>query len=97
MEGIFRVSARVSDVDNLRAAYRRTTGQGNVELDRWQDLHVHACALKQWLRDLPYPLFSYELYDAFKWALGTRNSGLRGFIRFILFFLFPLCLCHRIR
>lgn len=70
LEGIFRVSARVNEIEELRAAYRRGVATGSVDLTRWTELHVHACALKQWLRDLPLPLFSYELYDAFKWALG---------------------------
>lgn len=40
-----------------------------VNLDDY-NIHVIASVLKQWLRDLPNPLMTFELYDEFLRATG---------------------------
>lgn len=41
-----------------------------VNLDDY-NIHVIASVLKQWLRDLPNPLMTFELYEEFLRATGT--------------------------
>lgn len=41
----------------------------SVNLDDY-NIHVIASVLKQWLRDLPSPLMTFELYEEFLRAMG---------------------------
>ena len=50
----------------------------SVNLDDY-NIHVIASVLKQWLRDLPSPLMTFELYEEFLRAMGEFFvSPLRG-------------------
>ena len=37
----------------------------NVRDPRWSDIHVFSGALKLYLRDLPEPIFTYQMYSDF--------------------------------
>ena len=58
----------------------------NVNLDDY-NIHVIASVFKQWLRDLPNPLMTFELYEEFLRAMGKGHpfpllqDGLRLDIR----------------
>lgn len=39
------------------------------------NIHVIASVFKQWLRDLPNPLMTFELYEEFIRAMGEWSSG----------------------
>lgn len=41
----------------------------NMNLDDY-NIHVIASVFKQWLRDLPNPLMTFELYEEFVRAMG---------------------------
>lgn len=41
----------------------------SINLDDY-NIHVIASVLKQWLRDLPSPLMTFELYEEFLRAMG---------------------------
>lgn len=43
-----------------------------VTLDDY-NIHVIASVLKQWLRDLPNPLMTFELYEEFLRATGMAT------------------------
>lgn len=43
----------------------------NVNLDDY-NIHVIASVFKQWLRDLPNPLMTFELYEEFLRAMGEE-------------------------
>lgn len=45
------------------------TDVNGVNLDDY-NIHVIASVLKQWLRDLPNPLMTFELYEEFLRAMG---------------------------
>lgn len=47
-----------------------------VSLDDY-NIHVIASVLKQWLRDLPSPLMTFELYEEFLRAMGKLPIGPR--------------------
>ena len=38
------------------------------------NIHVIASVLKQWLRDLPSPLMTFELYEEFLRAMGKAST-----------------------
>ncbi|KAF5906294.1 rho GTPase-activating protein 17 isoform X1, partial [Clarias magur] len=59
-EGLFRITAGASKLKKLKAALDCSTSQ--LE-EFYSDPHAVAGALKSYLRELPEPLMTYELYD----------------------------------
>lgn len=47
----------------------------NVNLDDY-NIHVIASVFKQWLRDLPNPLMTFELYEEFLRVMGEEPPSL---------------------
>jgi len=62
LEGIFRVSGRKNDLDDLR---RRLDRGEEVEYSTISDPHVISGILKLYLRELSEPLLTFRLYDEF--------------------------------
>eukprot|EP00211_Chloroparvula_japonica_P003773 CAMPEP_0119139102 /NCGR_PEP_ID=MMETSP1310-20130426/26889_1 /TAXON_ID=464262 /ORGANISM="Genus nov. species nov., Strain RCC2339" /LENGTH=703 /DNA_ID=CAMNT_0007130361 /DNA_START=62 /DNA_END=2173 /DNA_ORIENTATION=+ len=63
VEGLFRLSGSSSEVAAYKEAF--TVGE-NVNFDQdATDPHTIASLFKMWLRELPEPLLTYELYEAF--------------------------------
>lgn len=54
------------------------TDVDSVNLDVY-NIHVIASAFKQWLRDLPNPLMTFELYEEFIRAMGKWTGSLTVF------------------
>lgn len=50
-----------------------------VTLDDY-NIHVIASVLKQWLRDLPNPLMTFELYEEFLRATGMATYSIFGLL-----------------
>ena len=75
VEGIFRLSGNSNDIQDLKRAYDR---EEEVELESAvNDPSVVAGLLKQYLRELPQPLFTFDLYDTFitaQQAVTTAES-----------------------
>lgn len=46
----------------------------SINLDDY-NIHVIASVFKQWLRDLPNPLLTFELYEEFLRAMGTPSAS----------------------
>uniref|UniRef100_A0A8C6Y8H9 Myosin IXA n=1 Tax=Naja naja TaxID=35670 RepID=A0A8C6Y8H9_NAJNA len=76
-EGIYRKSGSTNKVKELRQGL--DTGIERVNLDDY-NIHVIASVFKQWLRDLPNPLMTFELYEEFLRAMGLqeRKEAIRG-------------------
>lgn len=76
-EGIYRKSGSTNKIKELRQGL--DTDIDNVNLDDY-NIHVIASVFKQWLRDLPNPLMTFELYEEFLRAMGLRErrETLRG-------------------
>ena len=73
MEGIFRVAGQ-----NVRCTkIREELNENGSVFDEFEDPHNVATVIKQWLRDLPFPVFLYENFDK-----------LISFIRWFFFYLF---------
>nr|XP_040018575.1 unconventional myosin-IXAa-like isoform X13 [Gasterosteus aculeatus aculeatus] len=76
-EGIYRKSGSTNKIKELRLGL--DTDVSVVSLDDY-NIHVIASVLKQWLRDLPSPLMTFELYEEFLRAMGQpdRREVIRG-------------------
>ncbi|XP_054864707.1 unconventional myosin-IXAa-like isoform X8 [Amphiprion ocellaris] len=76
-EGIYRKSGSTNKIKELRQGL--DTDVSSVNLDDY-NIHVIASVLKQWLRDLPSPLMTFELYEEFLRAMGQpdKREVIRG-------------------
>ncbi|XP_031979202.1 unconventional myosin-IXa isoform X1 [Corvus moneduloides] len=76
-EGIYRKSGSTNKIKELRQGL--DTDINNVNLDDY-NIHVIASVFKQWLRDLPNPLMTFELYEEFLRVMGLqeRKETVRG-------------------
>uniref|UniRef100_A0A8C2X2L1 Myosin IXA n=1 Tax=Cyclopterus lumpus TaxID=8103 RepID=A0A8C2X2L1_CYCLU len=72
-EGIYRKSGSTNKIKELRQGL--DTDVSIVSLDDY-NIHVIASVLKQWLRDLPSPLMTFELYEEFLRAMGELTVSL---------------------
>mmetsp|Transcript_19495 Transcript_19495/g.74816 ORF Transcript_19495/g.74816 Transcript_19495/m.74816 type:complete len:687 (-) Transcript_19495:83-2143(-) len=62
LEGLFRISASASIVEYYKDQY--DCGE-EVTFDNIYDFHIPANLLKLYLREMPEPLFTFDLYDRF--------------------------------
>ncbi|XP_036099030.1 unconventional myosin-IXa isoform X11 [Molossus molossus] len=69
-EGIYRKSGSTNKIKELRQGL--DTDAESVNLDDY-NIHVIASVFKQWLRDLPNPLMTFELYEEFLRAMGLQE------------------------
>uniref|UniRef100_A0A3Q2ZKV0 Rho GTPase activating protein 1 n=1 Tax=Hippocampus comes TaxID=109280 RepID=A0A3Q2ZKV0_HIPCM len=61
IEGIFRRSANVTLVKEIQLRYN--SGRKPVNFREMEDVHLAAVILKKFLRELPEPLLTYQLYN----------------------------------
>ncbi|KAM4746861.1 unconventional myosin-IXa isoform 2-T2 [Rhinophrynus dorsalis] len=76
-EGIYRKPGSTNKIRELRQSL--DTDIDSVNLDEY-NIHVIASVFKQWLRELPNPLMTFELYEEFlrSMGLGERKETVRG-------------------
>ncbi|KAM7424521.1 hypothetical protein PAMA_000728 [Pampus argenteus] len=76
-EGIYRKSGSTNKIKELKLGL--DTDVDSMNLDDY-NIHVIASVFKQWLRDLPNPLMTFELYEEFIRAMGLQDKKemLRG-------------------
>ncbi|XP_062849120.1 unconventional myosin-IXAb isoform X2 [Trichomycterus rosablanca] len=70
-EGIYRKSGSTNKIKELKLGL--DTDVNSVILDDY-NIHVIASVLKQWLRDLPNPLMTFELYEEFLRAAALQDK-----------------------
>ncbi|XP_047196371.1 unconventional myosin-IXAa isoform X3 [Hippoglossus stenolepis] len=70
-EGIFRKSGSTNKIKELKQGL--DTDVDNMNLDDY-NIHVIASVFKQWLRDLPNPLMTFELYEEFLRGVGLQDK-----------------------
>lgn len=73
-EGLFRIAAGASKLKKLKAALDCSTSQ--LE-DFYSDPHAVAGALKSYLRELPEPLLTFQLYDDWSQAASVPDPDTR--------------------
>jgi hypothetical protein len=54
---------------------REQIDAGKSDFQDVDDVHVLAAVVKMFFRDLPDPIMTYELYDAFSQVSGIRHSS----------------------
>nr|XP_057921897.1 rho GTPase-activating protein 36 isoform X3 [Doryrhamphus excisus] len=87
--GIFRVGSSKKRVRQLREDFDMGV---DVQLDEEQSVHDVAALLKEFLRDMPDPLLSRELYPAFLHANLLRGAEQLQYLQHLLYLL-PPCNC----
>ncbi|XP_018621037.2 unconventional myosin-IXa-like isoform X2 [Scleropages formosus] len=70
-EGIYRKSGSTNKIKELKQGL--DTDVDSMNLDDY-NIHVIASVFKQWLRDLPNPLLTFELYEEFLRAMGLQDK-----------------------
>ncbi|KAJ1653522.1 hypothetical protein IWQ61_006371 [Dispira simplex] len=63
--GIYRVPGSVAGINNLKRAFNAGDWEVPLTSDECSDINVVAGALKLFLRELPEPLLTFQLYDGF--------------------------------
>uniref|UniRef100_A0A8C7ZZF1 Myosin IXA n=1 Tax=Oryzias sinensis TaxID=183150 RepID=A0A8C7ZZF1_9TELE len=74
-EGIYRKPGSANKIKELRLGLDNDVD--GINLDDY-NIHVIASVFKQWLRDLPNPLMTFELYEEFVRAMGTYSAANPG-------------------
>ncbi|XP_051792515.1 unconventional myosin-IXAa isoform X4 [Acanthochromis polyacanthus] len=70
-EGIYRKSGSTNKIKELKQGL--DTDVDSMNLDDY-NIHVIASVFKQWLRDLPNPLMTFELYEEFIRVMGLQDK-----------------------
>ncbi|GJE93311.1 RhoGAP-domain-containing protein [Phanerochaete sordida] len=77
-QGIYRVGGTITKVKELRERLDRDLDSVNLDADEWaSEISVVTSVLKQWLRELPNPLMTFELHEDFLEAARVENDRLR--------------------
>uniref|UniRef100_A0A8C1YYL7 Myosin IXAa n=1 Tax=Cyprinus carpio TaxID=7962 RepID=A0A8C1YYL7_CYPCA len=79
-EGIYRKSGSTNKIKELKQGL--DTDVNGMNLDDY-NINVIASVFKQWLRDLPNPLMTFELYEEFLRAMGKQITHLNTLERLI--------------
>uniref|UniRef100_A0A671REM4 Unconventional myosin-IXa-like n=1 Tax=Sinocyclocheilus anshuiensis TaxID=1608454 RepID=A0A671REM4_9TELE len=70
-EGIYRKSGSTNKIKELKQGL--DTDVNGMNLDDY-NINVIGSVFKQWLRDLPNPLMTFELYEEFLRAMGLQDK-----------------------
>ncbi|KAJ2331215.1 hypothetical protein GGH92_009295, partial [Coemansia sp. RSA 2673] len=63
--GIYRVSGAAADVSRLRQLFNADPDAIDLSSDEFYDINVVSGVMKQFLRELPEPLMTYNLYEGY--------------------------------
>ncbi|XP_057302580.1 rho GTPase-activating protein 32-like isoform X1 [Hydractinia symbiolongicarpus] len=75
VDGIYRLSGIMSNLQRLRVSFDNDDEPPNLKDTRYlHDIHCISSLLKTYFRELPNPLFTYELYDKFVLAIGKDDD-----------------------
>ncbi|KAG5641792.1 hypothetical protein DXG03_004178 [Asterophora parasitica] len=77
-QGIYRISGTTSKVARLRQLLDQDLDAVDLDVVEWSgDINNVTSVLKQWLRDLPDPLLTFNLHQGFIEAAKIENDRLR--------------------
>ncbi|ORY04910.1 RhoGAP-domain-containing protein [Basidiobolus meristosporus CBS 931.73] len=60
--GIYRISGTASAIEQLRRDFNENSHTVDLSSEEWRDINVISGVLKQWLRELPEPVLTFDLY-----------------------------------
>lgn len=72
VDGLYRVSGNLAVIQKLRFAVNHDE-KVNLSDGKWEDIHVTTGALKMFFRELPEPLFTYNLFHDFVSAIKISD------------------------
>uniref|UniRef100_H3DM55 N-chimaerin n=1 Tax=Tetraodon nigroviridis TaxID=99883 RepID=H3DM55_TETNG len=76
-EGLYRVSGFSEHIEDVRLAFDRDGDKADISASAYADINIIAGALKLYLRDLPIPVITFELYTKFIQAARIPNADTR--------------------
>ncbi|XP_046890709.1 beta-chimaerin isoform X2 [Hypomesus transpacificus] len=76
-EGLYRVSGFSEHIEDVRLAFDRDGDKADISADTYADINIIAGVLKLYLRDLPIPVITFELYSKFVQAAKIPNPESR--------------------
>ncbi|ORY07849.1 RhoGAP-domain-containing protein, partial [Basidiobolus meristosporus CBS 931.73] len=75
--GIYRISGMASAIEQLRRSFNDDCESVDLSSERWGDINAISGVLKQWLRELPEPVLTFELYNDFIAAAAIEDYDTR--------------------
>nr|XP_061789282.1 beta-chimaerin-like [Nerophis lumbriciformis] len=76
-EGLYRVSGFSEHIEDVRLAFDREGEKADISASAYADINIIAGALKLYLRDLPIPVITFDLYPKFIQAAKIPNAECR--------------------
>ncbi|XP_041798476.1 beta-chimaerin isoform X2 [Chelmon rostratus] len=76
-EGLYRVSGFSEHIEDVRLAFDRDGEKADISASAYADINIIAGALKLYLRDLPIPVITFDLYSKFIQAAKIPNADTR--------------------
>ncbi|KAI8342228.1 hypothetical protein BD560DRAFT_412036 [Blakeslea trispora] len=73
-EGIYRKSGGVGQMRQIQQAFEKGEILDLIDEEKWNDICAVTSVLKQYFRDLPNPLFTFELHPKFIDAMMIDDS-----------------------
>ncbi|KAK4515918.1 uncharacterized protein ATC70_010876 [Mucor velutinosus] len=74
-EGIYRKSGGVGQMRQIQQSFEKGEIPNLIDEEKWNDICAITSVLKQYFRELPNPLFTYELHSKFMDAMMIANSS----------------------
>ncbi|KAK9768485.1 hypothetical protein K7432_000825 [Basidiobolus ranarum] len=75
--GIYRISGMASAIEQLRQRFNKDCEAVDLSGEEWGDINIVSGVLKQWLRELPEPVLTFDLYDDFITAAAIEDYDTR--------------------
>ncbi|CAM4698541.1 unnamed protein product [Leuciscus chuanchicus] len=76
-EGLYRVSGFTDHIEDVRLAFDRDGEKADISANTYSDINIIAGALKLYLRDLPIPVITYDVYSKFIQAAKITDPDSR--------------------
>uniref|UniRef100_A0A3Q3AVS9 N-chimaerin n=1 Tax=Kryptolebias marmoratus TaxID=37003 RepID=A0A3Q3AVS9_KRYMA len=76
-EGLYRVSGFSEHIEDVRLSFDRDGEKADISASAYADINIIAGALKLYLRDLPIPVITFDLYSKFIQAAKIPNAESR--------------------
>ncbi|KAI9264775.1 hypothetical protein BY458DRAFT_476706 [Sporodiniella umbellata] len=64
-EGIYRKSGGVGQMRQIQSSFEKGENPNLIDEEKWNDICAVTSVLKQYFRELPNPLFTYELHSKY--------------------------------
>uniref|UniRef100_A0A8B9L0Y6 Chimerin 2 n=1 Tax=Astyanax mexicanus TaxID=7994 RepID=A0A8B9L0Y6_ASTMX len=76
-EGLYRVSGFTEHIEDVRLSFDRDGDKADISASAYSDINTITGALKLYLRDLPIPVITYDVYSKFIQAAKINDPDAR--------------------